>query len=158
MAEKPKKVDIAAVEFLLADLDPGDRETPEAAKARYLKRLENFQPKPSAVIDLGNGIQVLWRLAEPIDLSCFPLGTDAEGKPTLGAEATKIVADVEARSATLMRRLGAKPGTQNIDRILRLPGTINLPTKAKRERGRVPCPTRLLGVQRCELPAGGSAF
>jgi KDPG and KHG aldolase len=43
-----------------------------------------------------------------------------------------------------MLRLGAKPGTQNIDRILRLPGATNMPNAAKRERGRVACATRLL--------------
>ena len=36
-----------------------------------------------------------------------------------------------------MLRLGAKAGTQNIDRILRLPGTINLPNAVKAKEG--PC-------------------
>ena len=43
-----------------------------------------------------------------------------------------------------MKRLGSVAGTQNIDRILRLPGTTNLPNKTKRERGRVPCQTKLI--------------
>ena len=54
----------------------------------------------------------------------------------LGDASESIVADVEARSAALMVRLGAEAGTQNIDRILRLPGTINLPNKAKLKAGR----------------------
>jgi AAA domain len=52
--------------------------------------------------------------------------------------------DVEARTKAIMLRLGAEPGTQNIDRILRLSGTTNLTNKVKRDAGRVECPTRLL--------------
>jgi hypothetical protein len=42
--------------------------------------------------------------------------------------------------------------TQNIDRIMRLPGTINLPTTAKLKRGRVPCPTRALAFNGSSYP------
>ena len=129
MNKKAAKKDIAAVEYLLGDLDPRNDETSEAAKARYLEQLKTFEPKATAIVDSGNGVQGLWRLNPSI-----PLG-DASGS---------IIADVEARSAALMLRLGAKAGTQNIDRILRLPGTINLPNKAKVKVGRVPCPTKLI--------------
>jgi hypothetical protein len=129
MSKKAKKTDIAAVEYLLGDLDPREDETSEQAKTRYLSQLETFEPRATATIDSGNGIQGLWKLNPSI-----PLGDASES----------IIADVEARSATLMLRLGAKAGTQNIDRILRLPGTINLPNKAKIKAGRVPCPTRLI--------------
>jgi len=140
VTKKATKADIATVEFLHADLDPADGETPEAAKARYLEQLNGpFEPKPTAIVDSGNGIQCLWRLAERIELP---------------SDAGAIIANAEARSAALMVRLGAKPGTQNIDRILRLPGTTNLPTKAKRERGRVECPTKLLSVNDVSHPLG----
>jgi hypothetical protein len=43
-----------------------------------------------------------------------------------------------------MVRLGGTAGTQNIDRILRLPGPTNLPNKKKLEAGRTKCPTALL--------------
>jgi hypothetical protein len=132
MTKKPAKTDIAAIEYLLADLDPLGDETPDDAKARYLEQLNgNFEPKPTAIVDSGNGIQCLWKLDEPILL-------DAKAKDS-------IIADVEARSATLMLRLGARAGTQNIDRILRLPGTTNLPNAKKLKAGRVACPTKLLG-------------
>jgi len=135
--KKPKKTDIAAVEFLLGDLDPLNDEKSEDAKARYLNQLNGtFEPKPSVIVDSGNGIQCLWKLANPIVLS----------------DNDSIVPDVEARSAELMRRLGAKAGTQNIDRILRLPGTTNLPTKTKLKTGRVPCPTKLLAFNGASYP------
>jgi AAA domain len=137
-AKKAAKKDIAAVEYLLADLDPADGETSEAAKARYLAQLNGaFQPKPTAIVDSGNGIQCLWRLSQPIAL---PPGADA------------TIADVEARTAAIMLRLGAKPGTQNIDRILRLPGTTNLPNAKKRKEGRVACPARLISFNDASYP------
>ena len=53
-----------------------------------------------------------------------------------------------------MVRLGSKAGTQNIDRILRLPGTTNLPNKKKLNTGRVACPTRLIRFERHDALAG----
>jgi hypothetical protein len=129
MNKKPTKADITAIEYQLADLDPVDGESSETAKARYLNQLGTFSPTPSAVIDSGNGIQCLWKLAQPI---------------ALGEGRDKAIAEAEARSKALMERLGAKAGTQNIDRILRLPGTTNLPNAVKLKQGRVACPTKLL--------------
>jgi hypothetical protein len=138
MNKKPKKEDITSVEYLLGDLDSADNETAEDAKARYLNQLNgSFEPKPSATIDSGNGIQCLWKLSTSIQL-----GKDREA----------TVADVEARSKALMERLGSKAGTQNIDRIMRLPGTTNIPTTAKLKRGRVPCPTRALAFNGSSYP------
>jgi putative DNA primase/helicase len=140
--KKPKKTDVAAIEYLLADLDPAKDETPAAAKARYRAQLETMQPAPAAVVDSGNGLNGLWRLATPI-----PLGApvpNAKGKLAYSDEDKATIADVEARCKVVMERLGSAAGTQNIDRILRLPATVNLPTKAKRAAGRVPCETALL--------------
>jgi hypothetical protein len=141
MNKKAEKTDIARIEFLLSDLDPADDEKPENAKARYLGQLSSdFEPKASAIVDSGNGIQTLWKLTEPIVL------------PDDEKERAAIITDVEARSAALMVRLGGKPGTQNIDRILRLPGTTNLPNKKKREAGRVARPAKLLSVTSTSYP------
>jgi AAA domain len=153
LSKKPSKTDIARVEYLLGDLDPRKHEKPEDAKSRYLQQLNGtFEPKPTAIVDSGNGIQALWRLDQAIDLSCYPLTTDYEGKLRWGPEAEKIIADVEDRAKSLMERLGSKAGTQNIDRILRLPGTTNIPTKAKIEAGREKCPTKLLAFNGANYP------
>jgi hypothetical protein len=139
MNKKPKKTDIASIEYYLGDLDPRDDESAEDAKARYLDQLGNgFEPKPTATIDSGNGIQCLWRLSKP---------------RVLGEDRDTVVADAEACSAVLMERLGAKAGTQNIDRILRIPGTINLPNAVKAKKGRVPCPAKLLDFNQLSYPA-----
>ena len=144
--KKAAKTNIAAIEFGLADCDPAEGETPEAAKARYLAALKSTAaPNPTFIVDSGNGLQFGWRLDKPIPLP-EPIRTDKSGESiaVLSDNAQAIVDDVEARIKAVMERLGAKAGTQNIDRILRLPGTTNLPNKAKRARGRVECPATLI--------------
>jgi hypothetical protein len=81
--KKAAKTDIAAIEYSLADLDPRDDETSEQAKVRYSDQLNgSFEPKPTFIIDSGNGIQCLWRLKEPIVLG-EPLQSVENGKVVL---------------------------------------------------------------------------
>jgi hypothetical protein len=133
MRKKAAKADIAVIEYVFADLDPTTQETPEQGKARYNKALDALEPPASALIDSGNGIQGLWKLIRPIVLP----KTDAP-------EWKQIVDDVEGHTAGLITKLGGTLGTQNIDRILRLPGTTNVPNKKKRDAGREQCPTKLI--------------
>src|SRR5205807_772896 len=65
MHSKAAKVDIAAIEYVPADLDPADGESVEDDKARYLAALGD---DGTAVVDSGNGIQVLWKLKAPFVL------------------------------------------------------------------------------------------
>jgi hypothetical protein len=154
--KKASKTEVSAIEFLPGDLDPNEGEAPEDAKARFLAALKSFEPAPMFVVDSGNGVQVLWRLNRPIPLPdpVMVINADGKKKPTLSAEAQTIVEGVEARAKAAMEKLGSIAGTQNIDRILRLPGTINLPTKAKINKGRKPCQSNLLAhneVAVCKL-------
>ena len=145
LTRKAAKTDIAAIEYLPADLDPKANE-PSEAKARFLAELEQLQPAPTAIVDSGNGIQVLMKLAAPIALAEPVITTDKDGKAAkvFPEETAKQVADIENRVKLLMETLGSVAGTQNIDRILRLPGTINLPNAKKLREGRGACPTRLI--------------
>jgi putative DNA primase/helicase len=127
MSSKATKKDIAAVEYLHADLDPNDGESTNAAKAKYLERIAACERHATALVDSGNGIQALWKLETQVVL-----------------DSPERIADVEARTKALTLRLGGKAGTQNVDRILRLPGTVNLPNATKRKAGRVECPARLI--------------
>src|SRR5262249_9220744 len=135
VTKKATKADIAMVEFMHSDLDPYRDELPEAAKERYLKCLNGYKLPPTAVNDSGNGINALWRLETPIVL-----------------DGPEKIADIEARNKALVLKLGGTAGTQNVDRILRVPGTINLPNKKKREENRVACPTKSLSFNGTSYP------
>jgi putative DNA primase/helicase len=150
MDKKAAKVDIGAIEYGLADLDPAEGESADDAKTRYLAALKAFEPEPTAIIDSGNGIQCLWKWQEPIALG-EPVKND-KNELVFSAEDQGKINDVEARIKAVMLRLGSKAGTQNIDRILRLPGTTNLPNEKKEKDGRVPCPTKLLRFNGATYP------
>jgi hypothetical protein len=128
LSSKAKKADIASVAYLHVDADPDGGESPEAFKERMADRLERFEPFPTFVVDSGNGLQYLWRLEQPVEV------TD-----------DKVIADIEARNYALAEQLGASPATRNIDRILRVPGTVNYPNALKRKLGRTECWAKLLG-------------
>lgn len=146
MTSKAAKTDIAAIEYLFADLDPKDNESTDAAKARYLLALETHGTPPTAIIDSGNGIQALWRLTQTIKLAepVMSANDKGEAKKGFSAETSAVIADAEDRIKFLMESMGSVAGTQNIDRILRLPSTLNLPNKKKIKAGRVACPTKLI--------------
>lgn len=124
LRKKASKADILAAEWIYADVDPKDDETPEQAKDRYSAALNGFEPKPTAIIDSGNGLQAFWRLLDGLPADRF--------------------AEAEARTRATLIALNAPAGTQNVDRIMRLPGTINLPNKKKLKAGRKPCLTKLV--------------
>jgi hypothetical protein len=127
MNSKPRKADIAVVCYLHVDADPSKDETPAEFKKRMLARIAGFKPAPTFVVDSGNGLQFLWELQEPVDIT----GED-------------VIRDIEARNYALAAALGADPSTRNIDRLLRLPGTTNYPNTKKQKDGRVECRARCL--------------
>ena len=129
LCAKAKKEDIAAAEFIHVDIDPLPTEKPEAAKARILPLLESFNPRPSGVIDSGNGMQGLWRIAALAE-----------------AEA------IEPYNRAMIVAFGAGAGTHNCDRILRIPGTMNLPTTAKLRCGRTICQSSITWLEDGRYP------
>ncbi|WP_378946637.1 DNA-primase RepB domain-containing protein [Mesorhizobium sp. ANAO-SY3R2] len=86
-----------------------------------LQALRSFAPAPTVIVFSGGGYQALWRLSEP--------STEFDR--------------VERTNAWLARQLGGD-NCHNIDRLLRLPGTINLPNAKKRGAGRVPVLARVV--------------
>src|SRR5262245_6360122 len=122
---KPTKTDIAALAWCHVDIDPVGGETPEAAKEHAMAALR-AAPWASEIIDSGGGIQAFWRLRGPI-----PVGADIDGLETV--------------NKALATRFGGDH-CHNIDRIMRVPGTINLPGAKKIAKGRKVCAATLLHI------------
>lgn len=121
--KRAEKKDIRSVRAFHVDIDPRLDETPEDCKERALKALSSYDPAPSVVIDSGNGLQGFWMLEEPITL---------DGSQEAWEKA-------EAYNLAIQKAFDAD-SCFNIDRIMRLPGTINNPNKKKQAKGRVPVP------------------
>ena len=113
--KKPKKQDIVAARFLHCDVDPPFDRT------AVLFQMQDEEPEASFIIDSGNGLQGLFRLA-------FDAGN---------------MASIEDLNRRLEDRFGAD-NCYNIDRLLRLPGTVNFPNEKKRGAGRVPVLSSML--------------
>lgn len=129
LTSKASKADIARLAWLHVDIDPRAREDLTAERERALKALQAFKPRPTVIIDSGGGFQGFWRL-QPSDAL------------EVGGDLAKA-AELEAYNIQLERVLGADR-THNIDRIMRLPGTVNVPNAKKRAKGRKPAPTKLV--------------
>ena len=118
--KKPKKEDIVYMEWVHLDCDDP---SPEA-----LERLRNYEVPPTLIVFSGGGYQGFWRLRHPIHVN-----------GNIGA--------LEAANVRVLQDLDPKHmGTQNLDRIMRLPGTVNWPTKTKLASGRKPTEARLIEV------------
>ena len=130
IGKKPGASDISAVEFAHVDIDDdeqgpiaGDAERKAAVVAKLMNSTE--PGPPTFLIDSGGGVQALWRL----------FGDN---------ESLNHRADYEAINQALIKSFGGDSGTWNLDRLLRLPGTVNIPDAKKLGRGRVPLPTKLI--------------
>lgn len=120
VGSKPSKEEILSARFSQVDIDPPKNGSP-FDKAGAISTLETCSLPPSVIVDSGNGIQALWRFAE--DSSDFER--------------------VEGINRALIERFAGDSGF-NIDKLMRVPGTVNYPNAAKLKRGCVPVMSRLV--------------
>lgn len=116
--KKLTKEHIGLIHAVWIDADP-DKEKPFAEERKRLRRfamglMEGDNP-PTFVTDSGGGIQAFWLLEEPV------------------AVTPETQEHYEGLSRALAQKYGAD-SVQNIDRIMRLPYTWNIPTKKKKGR------------------------
>jgi hypothetical protein len=114
--KKTSKTDIGWMLALHVDLDPSASADLITEQQCIREKLQKHRPPPSVIISSGGGMQGFW-LLEPVEVD------DIDRLETYNIE--------------LERALSADH-CHNLDRIMRLPGTINLPNRKKRLAGREP--------------------
>jgi len=124
VTKKMERIDVRRVWYLHVDVDPRAGEDLEEEQKRALElvttKLPAGVPKPTFVVFSGGGYQAHWRLEEPISI-------DGDLEKAEDAKLWNIQ----------LERLFGADNCHNIDRIMRLPGTINIPDEKKRNKGRV---------------------
>lgn len=129
LENKASKEDVASLAWLHVDIDPRAGEDFEEERQRALKMLREYKTPPTVIIDSGGGYQGFWRL-EPDDKLVI------DGNVTRAQE-------LEAYNVQLEKVFQADH-CHNVDRIMRLPGTVNVPNAKKVKKGRKPAPAVLV--------------
>jgi hypothetical protein len=123
MTRKAEREDILSLDWLHVDIDPraGEPLYDERIRALDLLRRPPGQiPLPTIVIFSGGGYQGFWKLAKPI-----PLNGSLE-----------LAEEYKLYNKQLEVAFGGD-NCHNVDRIMRLPGTVNIPDPKKEKKGRV---------------------
>lgn len=123
LSNKASKEDIARMAWLHIDIDPRAGEDFGEERERALKLLQEYEPRPSVIIDSGGGFQGFWKL-------------NHEAKLEINGSVAKAQ-ELEAYNQQL-EKIFQGDHCHNVDRIMRLPGSINVPTAKKVKKGRVP--------------------
>lgn len=127
VTKKPWIHQIAAVHYLHIDVDAIPGETPTLTRERVEPKLLHPPPGLRPVTGFnwsgGGGANGLWALAEPLIIS---------GDTVAEREACGLKLGGYSRQIEMI--LGGADACHNIDRILRLPGTLNWPTPRKIEK------------------------
>jgi hypothetical protein len=139
-----KEKEIGSVRAIVADIDISDIKSDDLNEKRQhfqklkTKLLEEVVPEigklecpPSTIIDSGGGVQLWWRLKEAMPTS--ENGDKAEG----------IGRAIRERLQAIFPEYKPDP-VFDLPRVMRLPGTINIPDEKKRKRGRSAAPATVL--------------
>lgn len=113
------------IRVLQLDVDvPGAADDPTVIQ-RQLEMVRSYDPPPAGIAFTGGGHQALWHLTDPLQAT------------------PEFIARIEAVNTAIWRAIGGD-ACHDVSRILRLPGTINVPNATKRARGRVPVASRIV--------------
>ncbi len=142
IGKKAEREDIAELAWLHVDVDPRAGDDLGAEQSRILdlmtRKLPAGVPEPTCVVFSGGGYQAFWRLTDPI-----PLGGDLDK-----CEKAKLY-------NLQLEYLFQADSCHNVDRIMRLPGSINRPNERKIAKGRVPALARVVAFNDKAYPLAG---
>lgn len=123
LTSKALKEDIKSADWLHIDIDPEQGEDLQEARDRALGLLtDNLPkgiPKPTVIVFSGGGYQGFWRLNSSFHID----GDKAKAE------------EFELYNKRLEQVFGGDH-CHNVDRIMRLPGTVNIPDAKKKKAGR----------------------
>ena len=122
ITKKAQRTDIKELAYLHVDID--SKSNSDEDKEKLLRKLLNPPvgiPLPTIIISSGGGYQAFWKLKNPL-----PIGGELEK-----AEQAK-------RYNMQLEVIFGADNCHNVDRLCRLPGTLNIPNEVKRKRGRKP--------------------
>lgn len=121
--KKARKEHMREAGWLYVDIDPDEGHDIEDERERILgqitDRLPKGIPQPTVIIFSGGGFQAFWKLQKPVLID----GTEEKWE------------EYELYNKRLEQIFGGDH-CHNVDRIMRLPGTVNVPDAKKRKKGR----------------------
>jgi hypothetical protein len=123
---KAKLTEIDSLVAFHVDVDVNVGEDQAEGIARIIKSFEAYKTPPSFINASGGGAQAFWVLSEPLKIA----GTTQEEREASARDAALYNIQIE-------RDLDGDH-CHNLDRIMRLPGTINIPNAVKLKKGRKP--------------------
>lgn len=141
VTKKAERTDIESVNYLHVDLDAEPGVDLNAERTRLLLSVTRERPEsvpePSIIVSSGGGIQAFWRLDTPIPI---------KGELSLAEDAKRYNQQLEL--------IFSADNCHNIDRIMRLPGTENIPDAKKLKKGRERFTARVLQFKDLEYSLG----
>jgi len=144
---KAAKTDVDEIVAFQIDIDVPAGVSQGCGVAAILKAVRSYRLPPSVITLSGGGVQAFWILQDRIKIG----GDEAK------AEAAECYGrGLEDDFRALVGKLGKVDSCHNSDRVMRLPGTWNMPDATKIAKGRKPAQAKLLEFTDATYPL--SAF